>query len=211
MKKLVHALLLYTGLCICSTESIQAQAHELQQLILNIQKLNQFRATLAQLKEGYEILEGGYNRIKNIAEGNFQLHKLFLDGLLAVSPTVRNYEKVAQIITLQIELVKTTRSSLQGFRVSQLFSDKELAYIEQVFAGLVEGSLKNLDGLLLVVTANQLRMNTAERLEAIDRLHASMTDQVRFSRYFTQKAGLLGQQRSKDLYQLEVLKNLTEK
>ena len=67
---------------------IQAQSYELQRLLLDIQKLAQLKSILTDLYKGYEILNTGYNTIKSISEGNFNLHKAFLDGLLAVRRAV---------------------------------------------------------------------------------------------------------------------------
>jgi hypothetical protein len=44
----------------CTTTPVKAQATELAQLALNIEKLAQFKQILADLKKGYEILSGGY-------------------------------------------------------------------------------------------------------------------------------------------------------
>ncbi|HRQ51190.1 MAG TPA: TerB family tellurite resistance protein, partial [Agriterribacter sp.] len=105
MKKIWIVIVLTVGF---STTSLKApaQVEELQQLVLNIQKLAQLRQILVNLKEAYQILQGGYNTIINISQGNFSLHKTFLDGLMAVSPSVRNYKKIGDIISMQVQLVK---------------------------------------------------------------------------------------------------------
>ena len=74
------------GLVICGlfcSFRASAQSAEIQQLLLNVEKLTQFKQILSDMKKGYQILEGGYNTIKDISEGNFSLHKAFLDGLRA--------------------------------------------------------------------------------------------------------------------------------
>ena len=105
MKKLIIIISL-SFLGILPAFRASAQADEIAQLVLNIEKLAQFKQILSDMKKGYEILSGGYNTIKNISEGNFSLHKAFLDGLMEVSPTVRNYRRVADITNYQIVLVK---------------------------------------------------------------------------------------------------------
>lgn len=79
----------------------KAQSYEAEQLLLNVQKLSQLKQMLADLKKGYETLYKGYSTIKDISEGNFNLHQIFLDGLFRVRPAVRNYKKVGDIISLQ--------------------------------------------------------------------------------------------------------------
>src|SRR5690606_40354353 len=104
---------------------------------------------------GYKVLHGGYNTIKNLSEGNFSLHKAFLDGLMQVSPAVRKYYKVTEIIDFQVRLVKEHRAAMHRFNGSGLFRPGELTYLERVYDNLLRSSLRNLDELTLVITANK--------------------------------------------------------
>ena len=85
---------------------------KLQQLLLDVEKLAQFKQIFSDLKKGYEIVVSGYSTVKNISQGNFNLHKTFLDGLMQVSPAVRKYKKVADIINDQVLLLKNIRMHL---------------------------------------------------------------------------------------------------
>src|SRR5882762_4427403 len=99
-------------LCVLTPVMLRAQslADEIERLTLDYEKLSQLKAVLANMKKGYEVLSKGYEAIRSIAEGNFNLHKTFLDGLLAVSPIVRDYEKVARIISEESALVSEYRA-----------------------------------------------------------------------------------------------------
>jgi excinuclease UvrABC helicase subunit UvrB len=208
MKKLCITLCLVFPLIALATCPAKAQAFEIQQLILNIQKLNQLKSILQEMYKGYQVLSTGYNTIKNLSEGNFSLHQVFLDGLLEVSPTVKKYKKVADIVNLQLEIVRQYKSALSKFTAGQVFSPGELEYIENVYTGLADRSLKNLDELLMVITANQLRMNDAERLNAIDRIYDEMKDKQDFLRHFNKKTTLLGAQRKKEITEYQMLEQL---
>src|SRR3954467_14248222 len=94
------------------------QAQEIEQLILNIEKLTQFKSILSDMKMGYQIYEKGYGTISSISKGNFDLHNVFLTGLMAVSPSVRNYARVAEIISQQASLVSEYKRNYQNFRQS---------------------------------------------------------------------------------------------
>src|SRR6202012_3410549 len=78
-----------------------AQTADLTQLILDIEKLTQLKGILTDMKTGYTIIDGGYNEVKSIADGNFNLHSTFLNGLLMVSPAVAKYGRIANIIFAQ--------------------------------------------------------------------------------------------------------------
>ncbi len=181
----------------------KAQAEETAQLLLNIEKLTQFKAILKQMKDGYKILDGGYNTVKDISKGNFSLHKTFLDGLMEVSPTVKNYRKVAEIKNGQIRLVKISRNALSRFRNDKHFDIKEINYIAKLYENLLGQSLNNLDELATVLTAGKLRMSDDERLKAIDRIHKDMEDKISFLGHFNSDVQVLSLQRAKEKSDIE--------
>lgn len=178
--------------------SASAQSQEMQQLLLNIEKLAQFKQILQDMKKGYEILNGGYNTIKKISQGNFNIHETFLDALMQVSPTVRNYRRVGDIIQYQLLLVKECKSAFNRFRRSGNFNAEEIAYIEKVYAKLFKQSLRNLDELTSVISANKLRMSDEERLAAIDKVYTDMQDKLLFLRSFNNNTSVLAIQRTKE-------------
>ena len=207
MKKLIIMISL-SFLGILPAFRASAQADEIAQLILNIEKLAQFKQILSDMKKGYEILSGGYNTIKNISEGNFSLHKAFLDGLMEVSPAVRNYRRVADITNYQIILVKEYRKAYERFRQDNNFNADELAYLGRVYDNLFKESLRNLDELLTVITAGKVRMSDDERLQAIDRIYADMQDKLTFLRHFNNNTTILAVQRAKERNDAQAIRKI---
>ena len=177
---------------------VRAQSNEVQQLLLNVEKLSQMKNILSDMKQGYTILHNGYNTVKNIAQGNFNLHEVFLDGLMIVSPEVRKYHKVAEIISFQTAILSDYKSAFKRLSVSDVLSASDLGYLEQVYGRLNRESLQNLDRLLMVITTSKLRMSDEERLKAIDRIHSDMSDKLVFLRAFNRDTNLLGLQRAKE-------------
>jgi hypothetical protein len=208
MKNLQILVVLFMLLCL--PYQSMAQHREMQQLILNIEKLAQFKQILSDMKKGYEILTGGYNAVKDMTQGNFQLHKTFLDALMQVSPTVKNYKRVSDIITYQILLVKESKFAFNRFAKSKNFSEKEIVYFEKVYENLFKESLRNLEELTTVITANKLRMSDDERLKAIDVIYLSMQDKVLFLRNFNTSSNILAVQRAKERNDVNALRDLYE-
>ena len=61
--------------CVCLViKSSNAQTQEAQQLLLNWEKLAQFKQMLEDMKTGYQVLYKGYSAIRDISQGNFSLH-----------------------------------------------------------------------------------------------------------------------------------------
>ena len=207
-KGLKSALILFLMLFGFGSFRCQAQSYELQRLILDIEKLAQLKSILTDLEKGYQILETGYTTIKNISAGNFNLHKAFLDGLLVASPSVQKYYKVALVIDYQARIVSEYKAALSRFRQDPHFSPDEIVYIGNVYANLVDKSAKNLEGLLNVLAAGKLRMNDAQRLEAIDRIYSDTKNQFLFLRQFNNSTQMLAINRSVEAGDAETLKNL---
>lgn len=186
-------ILLSTGTC----PGAFSQAQEIQQLLLNIEKLSQLKDILSEMKEGYKVIRFGYNTVRDLSKGNFRLHKTFLDGLLAVSPAVREYKKVGDLIHYQLLLVREYKTAYGRFRKDGNFSVQELGYLEKVYGNLFDQSLKDLDDLTTVITADKLRMTDDERLRAIDNLCDKMQDKLLFLRHFNSSTAILAIQRAK--------------
>lgn len=202
MKKSLILLLLFTVVQGLYNRTL-AQANEIAQLALNIEKLIQFKSILSDMKKGYDIVSGGYNTVKKLSEGNFSIHQVFLDGLMEVSPAVRKYRKIPGIIDYQITLAKEYKAAFNRFRQQDNFSVNELTYIAGVYENLFNSSVENLDELLNVTTAGKLRMSDDERLKAIDRIYVDMEDKVSFLRSFNNDTALLSLAREKEKFDVK--------
>jgi len=160
------------------------------------------------MKDGYQLLHKGYTSIKDISEGNFSLHKTFLDGLMEVSPAVKKYKRVADIISFQIKLVKEYKSAFQQFKDDKQFKLAEIEYIGKVYLNLFKESLKKLDELAMVVTAGKLRMSDDERLQAIDRIYDEVMEQYEFLNEFNNSTAILSLQREKDKMDIDLMRRI---
>ncbi|SDL67733.1 hypothetical protein SAMN04487898_12293 [Pedobacter sp. ok626] len=204
MKRVVLMLLLFRG---CMNMGY-AQSQEAQQLLLNVEKLSQLKNILSDMKRGYEVVSKGYNTVKNIAEGNFSLHEVFIDGLMLVSPELRKYRKVADIVSMQADLVTEYKGAFKRFGSSGNFSVSELEYLGKVYGQLLGQSLDNLDQLVMVITAGKLRMSDEERLRLIDRVFDELEGKLVFLRGFNRETSLLNLQREKEKREVSVPKRL---
>ena len=185
-----------------------AQSHEAMSLMLNVEKLSQLKNILSDMKKGYTIVSQGYNKVKDIASGNFALHEVFLDGLMVVSPEVKKYRRVGDIISAQRSIVSEYKAALRAFQGAAVFNSSELDYVEKVYASLFEASLKNLEDLAMVITSSKLRMSDEERLKAIDRIFLDTSDKLEFLRDFNRGALVLFKQKQKEHRELAELKRI---
>jgi hypothetical protein len=196
---------LITGVFICS-QLLNAQSQEAQQLLLNWEKLTQFKQMLRDMYDGWKLIDNGYKQIKDISSGNFNLHKGFLDGLMEVSPAVRKYQKIADITRYQRLILQQCKSASRAFKDDDIFSTVEFQHISNVYKTLFKESVRNLDELILVITSGQLRMNDEERIKAIDRIYERVTDQYSFLRDFNNSTAYLSLQRKNERADIQLSK-----
>lgn len=201
MKKILVLLLLASNICL-------AQSDEAKQLLLNVEKLAQFKSILKNMKDGYQLLHKGYTAVKDISEGNFSLHKTFLDGLMEISPTVKKYKRVADIINYQARIVKEYKSAFRQFKDDKQFTVTEIDYIGKVYANLFDQSVKNIEDLAMVITAGKLRMSDDERLQAIDKIYDETVDQYTFLNEFNNSTAILSIQREKDKMDIDLMRKV---
>lgn len=173
----------------------QSVADDITQLLLDVQKLAQLKQILTDMYNAYTVVHQGYENVKNLSQGTFTLHKTFLDGLLAVSPSVSSYAKVADIVNKEALLIQEYEGANKYLNGTGQFSDQELVYFGNVYANLIQASLKNVEELGMVLTAGELRMNDAERLSAIDRMDGNISGQLDYLRKFDNQAAVEAAQR----------------
>lgn len=154
------------------------------------------------LKKGYEIVDDGLETVKHFTNGEFSLHQGFIFSLKAVNPLVRNNTKVAEIIALQLAINKR----FNAIRDHPMVSSTNQHYIIEVKEELMKACAADMDGLLLVITANKLEMPDDERIKRLDKVYLEMQDKSAFSQYFANQVSLLIQQRVKEHQSINHLK-----
>jgi hypothetical protein len=160
-----------------------------------LQQIAALQVYIGYAKKGYNIVNGGITTIKNIKNGDFNLHRDFFNGLKNVNPSIRRYAKVGDIIAYQVKIIKQTKGTLQQIRETKQFTENELDYCKQVFDNLLDECMKTVEELILVTTSGKLEMRDDERLKRIDRLYADVQDKYSFACSFSEDMGLLTVQR----------------
>jgi len=155
-----------------------------EQLALDVEKLAELKSILHDMYTAYTIIDKGYTDVKNIVAGNFDLHKAFLDALLAVSPAVQDYSRVERVISAESQILAEYKAASKQLTGSGRFSIGELDYMNGVYANLLNRSAGEVSELVMLLTANELRMSDAERLAGIDRVYGDISSQLRLLRMF---------------------------
>lgn len=145
-----------------------AQVQELEQLKINLEKLLQLKLMLAQAKQGYQTLTSSYNAVRDVAKGNFDLHKKQMDILLVVSQKVRASPAIQKCMTYYDSMEKEVNDWMQLAKSVGLFTAKEQEEMYKDFLLMIEYGKEEKQTLSWVLSNGTLRMSDAERLSFIE-------------------------------------------
>ena len=160
-----------------------------------IEQISAFQTYLGYVKKGYDIAHKGLTTVQKIKNGEWNLHKDFFGSLKNVNPSIAGYAKVADIVAMQIKIVKRTKALINQCGKDGQFTNQEIGYLETVCDNLLTECLKNLDELMMVITSGELEMKDNERIKRIEQIYADMQDKQTFLVSFGNKAILLSKQR----------------
>jgi RNA processing factor Prp31 len=97
-----------------------------------------------------------------------ELYGTYFDELARVKSAIAYYQRIRDITQRQADIISEYRQAKSLFAKDKHFSAAELDMMEDVFRGILDASLKNIDQLLLVVNSFKVQMSDGKRLEIID-------------------------------------------
>ncbi len=171
-----------------------------------LQQIAALQTYISYAKKGYNITSTGISTIKDIKNGEFDLHNAFFNSLKTVSPLVRKNVKIAEIIDLQQSITK----NLNGIGDNASLSQADREYIASVRKKVLEECAADLEALLLIVTSGRLEMTDDQRINRLDNLYAAMRDKSAFTQSFCNGARLLIRQKADEKQAIQLLKTQYE-
>ncbi len=163
-----------------------------------IQQVAALQVYIGYAQKGYSIAQEGLNMIGDFKRGEFNLHTGYFNSLKNVNPKIKQYAKVADIMAMQVAIIKGYNRTRRQMQESGAFNGKELDYIIRVLGRLLDDCENTLDELITVTTDGNLEMKDDERLERIDILYQDMTDKYTFSQSFSNETMVLAASRIKE-------------
>ncbi len=160
-----------------------------------LQQIAGLQLYIGYVQKSYSIAKQGLNTISDIKNGEFNLHKHYFNSLKSVNPKIKDYSKVADIIELQVNIMKVYKEAGRQVKHSGTFNGDEISYINGVFERLINDCTKVIDELITVTGSGQLEMKDDERLKRIDALYSDMEDKYIFIQSFSNEAKLLAASR----------------
>jgi len=105
---------------------------------------------------------------------------------------------VAEIIALQLEVVRVYKNTMKQLKLYDLFNDGEITYMTNVFTKLLDQCANNMNELIALTNDGEFEMKDDERLQRVDALAADMEDKYAFAQNFSQDTQVLSLQRLKE-------------
>jgi hypothetical protein len=149
------------------------------------EQLAKLELYLKETKDGYSIVQKGLTTIGDIKKGDFDLHSLFFTSLKDVNPAIKNWGKVADIITMQVQLLAGSKTSLRQVTASGNFSPADLKYLAAVFSNLINLTGKDINVLSGLVSDGNWQMTDDDRMSRIDHLFNEVSEKYNFLRSFS--------------------------
>src|ERR1700738_1157725 len=112
--------------CVCVMLGLIGSVCQAQDWKEKLEQILKLQVYIYQIEKGYAIAKKGLTTIGDIKKGHFSLDKNFFAGLQQINPQVKNYAKVADIITLNMAIVAGYKNTMREARGSRRLTNPEL-------------------------------------------------------------------------------------
>jgi hypothetical protein len=126
------------------------------------------------------------------------LYQDYYKELATVKTIISGYDEVRRIIATQAQLISECHSASALFHADPHFSAAELRYMETIYSGILQESLRNLEQAQLAVQAFSTRMDDAERMKLVHQSSGGMQSNLDHLRQFNSQNIALSLGRARD-------------
>lgn len=167
------------------------------------------------LQNAQKVIENQLSKLKlteisDWTERQKKLYSGYYEELQKVRAVIGTYQRIKDLTTTQAEIVKEYQWAVSLFRRDKHFSAEELTHMEEVYRGILDESLKNLDQIFVVISSFKTEMSDAKRLELIDAAADKMEQNYADLKQFNQQNITLSIQRAKSDLEIKTLKHVYE-
>lgn len=132
----------------------------------------------------------------------------YFNELWQIKDAIQYYHKIEEITEKQVRLVSEYQSAYNLFKEDDHFTPDEIEYMGKVYTGIIDESLKNLDQLFLVINSFTTQMADEKRMQTINDAGTAIDENYNDLKAFNNENIMLSLQRSKDLNEVSVVKQL---
>ncbi|SHH93147.1 hypothetical protein SAMN05444671_4348 [Flavobacterium sp. CF108] len=126
------------------------------------------------------------DEISNWTKKQRDLYKGYYEELQKVKSIITYYQRIKEITAKQTKLIEEYERAWNLFKQDRHFNASELEYMEKVYAGILEESMKNIDQIFSILESFTTQMSDLKRLEIIndaaDQIDANYDDLTLFNK-----------------------------
>jgi hypothetical protein len=221
MKKLL--IVTGLGLLLCTIPNRQVQAQipiydiikaAVKKVIMAVDlKIQRLQNKTIWLQNAQKTLENKMSKLKLIEISDWskkqkELYAKYFDELRKVKNAISSYQAVRDIIKKQVQLVQEYSKAFNLSKQDKNFTADELNYMQKVYTGILDESIKNIDQIQLVINVFATQMTDAKRLDIIYAAGNNIEQNITDLRQFNQQNIIISLQRSKEKNDINVVKKL---
>jgi hypothetical protein len=179
-------------------------------LDLKVQQLQNQTIALQNAEQGLENnlhlnsltdISGWLNKEKNLYQDYYQ-------DLAKVKTLIADYDEVKRIVSQQVQLVSEYKSAYALFQQDKHFNASEISYMSNIYNGILQESIRNLDEVLLAVNSFSTQMSDFERMQLVHKASGGMQKNLDDLRQFNSGNIRLSLDRARDAQDRQTIKQL---
>jgi len=146
------------------------------------------------------------DEISGWSEKQKELYGQYYTELWQVKSLIAYYERIRHITETQAALINEYNHAWGLLRQDKHFSHEELTYMQKVYNGILQESVKNLDEILVIVSSFKTQMTDAKRIELINKAADRIDKNCSDLRQFNNQNYVLSLQRAQSEHEVITLK-----
>src|SRR5690606_12394644 len=146
--------------------------------------------------------------ISDWTEKQKEQYRQYYEELAKVKSVIFYYQRIREITEKQVRLVQEYNRAWNLLQQDEHFTPEEILYMGEVYTGILQESISNIDQIALIVESFTTTMSDAQRLEMIneaaDRVEENYSALIRFNNQNI----TLSLQRAKSIEELRHIKQI---
>lgn len=165
------------------------------------------------LQNTQKVLENQLSKLKlaeiaDWSERQKELYSKYYNELWEIKTAITYYRRIKDLTEKQVAIVDEYRWAWNLFTRDKHFTPEELTYMESVYKGILDASVKNVDQILLVVNSFKTQMSDAKRMQIINTAANQMDENYGDLKKFNTQNSLLSIQRAQSADEVTILREL---
>ena len=176
-------------------------------------KIQRLQNEVIWLQNAQKVLENKFTELKlseisDWVEKQRAQYASYFDELWQIKQSLANFQVVKDIVQKQLKIVKEYKAAWALFKQDKNFTEDELEYMQEIYSGMMDESVKNLDQLSLVINAFATQMSDAKRMEIINEVDNALDENLSDLREFNKQNKVISLQRAAEKGEIEIVKKL---